>query len=106
MTTNEYGPANYLLMVVGGPDVGHEHELRDGDLVVGRSRDCGLTLADPAASRKHVRLISRGAVLEALDMGTSYGTFVNGERISRERLKAGDRLRVGDSVIEVRVADA
>ncbi len=105
MTSKNYGPANYLLMVVEGPDAGHEHELHDGDLVVGRSRDCGLVLADPAASRKHVRLISRGPALEAMDMGTSFGTFVNGARISRERLNLGDRMQVGDSVIEVRKAD-
>lgn len=96
---------SYRMRAVEGPDAGRTHDIGGGDLVVGRSADCGFVLADPATSRKHIRVMCRGEALEVMDMGTSYGTFINGERISRQRVAAGDRLQIGDSVFVFDVVD-
>ena len=105
-STAEATTAAFLLSVVEGPDAGRSHPVHSGDHVIGRARDCTFVLADPAASRKHFRLMCRGETLEVMDMGTSYGTFVNGERISRGRVHLGDRLQIGDSVFEIRTGAA
>lgn len=107
-STAEASAAAFVLSVVEGPDSGRSHPVGTGDHVVGRARDCTFVLADPAASRKHFRLMCRGETLEVMDMGTSYGTFVNGERVSRGRVQVGDRLQIGDSVfvIESSAGDA
>ena len=98
---SESTAASFVLRVVEGPDTGRSHPITTGDHVVGRARDCSFVLADPAASRKHFRLMCRGETLEVMDMGTSYGTFVNSARISRGRIQIADRLQIGDSVFVI-----
>ncbi|MCW2574554.1 MAG: putative cell division-related protein [Modestobacter sp.] len=62
------------LHVTGGPDAGRTIPLSQGDLVLGRSAGCGLTLADPDVSRRHaVVSVAEGRVTVA-DLGSSNGT--------------------------------
>lgn len=63
--------------------------------VIGRLRDCDLTLADKRISRRHARLCldQGGIVIE--DLGSRHGTVVNGEAVRRTRLAVGDRIGFG-----------
>lgn len=88
------------LRVVSGPDRGKVHRLEDGDYLVGRGLDCHIVLADPAVSRKHFRVVRRGDVCEAVDMGGANGTNINGQRTSRHALTPGDQIEVGTTVLE------
>ena len=65
-------------------------------LEIGREPGAGLVLDDPNVSRVHAQLQVRpdGAV-ELLDQRSANGTFVNGERIDRHLLQAGDDVRIG-----------
>ena len=81
----------------------------DADLLIGRlaPEDEGRLGGDAEISRRHAR-IARGAdgQLAIEDLGSANGTFVNGARIDAPRtLVAGDRVRVGKTVLEV-TADA
>lgn len=69
-----------------------------GTFVVGRSPDCDLVLADPSVSRRHARLLPRGGELLVEDLGSSGGTFVNGQRVERAAAGPGDVLRFGPRV--------
>jgi len=72
-----------------------------GVVTVGRS-DADIVLDDPAISRTHLRLETSGADIIALDLASSYGTFVNGNRIDAPtRLASGDRITLGDSTLLV-----
>ncbi len=63
-------------------------------LTVGRSAECGLRLTEGSPSRQHARLIVEGDQLWVEDLGSTNGSFVNGERIAaRTLLKNGDALR-------------
>ncbi|HEX75185.1 MAG TPA: FHA domain-containing protein [Dehalococcoidia bacterium] len=67
-------------------------------VTIGRSQDNDVVLSHPAVSRKHARIVrhdpERTYVIE--DLGSSNGTFVNGERVVRlKRLNPGDIIRVG-----------
>src|SRR5690349_23834682 len=77
----------------------------DVDLLIGRHapEDEGRLGGDPEISRRHAR-VSRGAdgQLAIEDLGSANGTFVNDQRIDAPRsLVAGDRVRVGRTVLEV-----
>jgi ABC-2 type transport system ATP-binding protein len=89
------------LRVIAGPALGGELELREGELVIGREPTSGNPLSqDLEISRTHARIIRKGEAVVIEDLGSSNGTFVNGERLStRQVLRNGDEVRVGRSVL-------
>ncbi|MBK8590640.1 MAG: FHA domain-containing protein [Sandaracinaceae bacterium] len=64
-------------------------------IVVGRSRDCGLVISDGTVSGRHARLTWHGAVLLVEDLGSANGTWVGGQRITQMEIRPGDDLRLG-----------
>ena len=72
--------------------------VKDGPLILGRDPSNQLEVGDPAVSRKHcsVSEVSSG-VFEIADLDSHNGTFVNGERVSRQTIEHGDRIRIGNS---------
>jgi len=62
---------------------------------VGRKVDKDLVIADPRVSRDHAQIMQEGFDFFIVDLGSKHGTFVNGERIQRQKLERGDRLEFG-----------
>lgn len=63
---------------------------------VGRMAQADFILDAPLVSRVHCKLtVSRGGDLEVEDTGSTNGTVVNGQRITRTPLRAGDSLTIG-----------
>ena len=62
---------------------------------VGRKVDKDLVIADPRVSRDHAQIMQMGSEFFLEDLGSKHGTFVNGERIQRQKLERGDRLEFG-----------
>jgi hypothetical protein len=71
------------------------------DLVIGRHPDCDIVLARPAVSRRHARLTYRDGAWIVEDLDSTNGTVVNGARVGRCRLHAGDQLVIGDTRLVV-----
>ena len=90
------------LFVVEGPDTGRSFSVGPQS-VLGRDPTAAIHLNDDEVSRRHA-LISAGegrVLIE--DLGSSNGTYVDDELITNEReLQAGTRLKVGQSVLELR----
>jgi hypothetical protein len=90
------------LVIHEGAGAGTEHPVH-GELVLGREHaTADLVIPDPGVSRRHARVLtnSGGVILE--DLGSSNGTYVNGERISGPvELGAGDEVQLGDTVLGV-----
>lgn len=90
------------LAITRGSDEGVERPL-DRELTIGRDPGADLTLDDAGVSRRHARLSladGDGPVIE--DLGSSNGTFVNGERVGgKRRLADGDEIRIGETAIEL-----
>jgi len=79
--------------------------LRPGSVkTVGRATRADFIVDAPLVSRLHCRLESAADDLEVIDLSSTNGTFVNGKRVKRAHLQAGDRLRVGR--VELRVERA
>jgi serine phosphatase RsbU (regulator of sigma subunit) len=62
---------------------------------VGRKVDKDLVIADPRVSRDHAQIILEGEGFFLIDQGSKHGTFVNGERVQRQKLERNDRLEFG-----------
>ena len=85
------------LVAEGGPYDGRVFELGASELAVGRAVDNDVVLDDPSLSRKHAKMYRRGvAELEIEDLGSSNGTFINGRKVGRGGVHAGDVLRFGE----------
>jgi hypothetical protein len=92
-------PPPARLFVVEGPERGQSVALDGGPVVVGRSRACSLPLTDPNASKEHLRIAWEDGAYVASDLGSSFGTRINGNAASRAALAPLDRIAVGDTVI-------
>ncbi|MEO8702443.1 MAG: FHA domain-containing protein [Kofleriaceae bacterium] len=75
----------------------------DRDIVkIGRLKTAQVMLTDHKVSRMHAVIEVRGPDdLAIIDLGSAEGTLVNGKRINRSRLRDGDSLQLGDTVIRV-----
>jgi len=92
----------YGLKFISGKYQGGEYPLPDeGELLVGRANELDLVLAEDMVSRKHARIFVSEAALSIADLGSTNGTFVNGEKIKRADLKRGDRVLIGTSILKV-----
>lgn len=63
------------------------------ETVIGRSRECDISLAAAHLSRRHVKLFVQDGLLYLRDLGSANGTFLNGERVTEARVRRGDELR-------------
>jgi phosphoserine phosphatase RsbU/P len=85
------------LILVQGPEQ-REITLSHTPFTVGRLTDNDLVIADPRVTRKHAELISEGGDFYVVDLGSKHGTFVNGEKVTKQRLSRNDRVQFGERV--------
>lgn len=71
--------------------------------VVGRREDCDFRIPLGEISRKHCRLIKDGDQLRIEDLGSSNGTYHNGQRVQEAILSPGDTLQIGSVVFVVQI---
>ncbi len=79
-------------------------ELPAGESVIGRSRACIVQIAETTVSRQHAIFVVEPGQVRLRDLGSSNGTFVNGERVEGEMpLSDGDRVVVGEAELVLRM---
>jgi pSer/pThr/pTyr-binding forkhead associated (FHA) protein len=91
------------LRFLSGKNQGSEYVLADpSEIIVGRSGEADLILVEGMVSRAHARLELREGALVLHDMGSTNGTFVNGEKVTgSRRLREGDRVLIGTTILKV-----
>jgi len=80
-----------------GLRAGSAYDLSDGALL-GRGESADIQLEDTFASSAHARLLAQGDVIVIEDLGSTNGTYLNGEPLrGPQPLHVGDSIRIGDS---------
>jgi hypothetical protein len=78
---------------------GKQHRVEKRRVVIGRSRECDIQLADPNTSRRHAELRQEGASYWLVDLDSTNGSEVNGKRTKRAKLEDGDTITLGSTDI-------
>ena len=94
--------SNLTLVIVEGQDAGRELPI-GGTVLVGRDPGADVVIADTEISSRHASFAPVDGGVAVEDLGSTNGTFVNGQRLTGTRqLQAGDRVQLGATVVEVR----
>jgi hypothetical protein len=96
------GSKNYALKFISGKYQGGEFPLKaDKQIVIGRSSELDMVLVEDMVSRKHAKIMISSGNITIEDLGSTNGTFVNGEKVKQARLKEGDRILIGTSILKL-----
>jgi pSer/pThr/pTyr-binding forkhead associated (FHA) protein len=85
---------------------GRTCELKNGTTTVGRVSDNAFEIAEASVSSHHAEITLRGNDVVVKDLGSTNGTFINGEKIEEGVLKPGQILRLGMIEMRLETGDA
>jgi hypothetical protein len=80
----------------------HIYPLQTPVTLLGRGTDCDLRLVDPGVSRHHAELRVENDQVVLVDLGSTNGTFVNGQPVRRVTLSDGMRIALGRTTLTFR----
>lgn len=90
---------SFRLIVRRGPQPNQSHELNKDIVTLGRDITNDIVINDPEVSRHHMRLTRGGGGFTIEDLGSTNGTFINGQRLTGARpLRPGDMVGLGETV--------
>jgi two-component system, cell cycle response regulator len=92
-------PAAACLVVLSGSNVGEMYRIEKAQVVIGRGDKVDLRLVDDGISREHVRLSQEEGRIVLEDLGSTNGTYCNGQRVTRQPLAEGDKILIGSTTI-------
>ena len=93
------GSDSFRLIVRRGPQPNQSYELNKDIVTLGRDITNDIVINDPEVSRHHMRLTRGAGGFTIEDLGSTNGTFINGQRLTGARpLRAGDMVGLGETV--------
>ncbi len=91
----------HRLVIVSGPNRGSAYSLIEGENSIGRQLDNHIVLSSAKVSKRHCAMLVTPQEVFLRDEGSTNGTFVNGTMVRKIPLKPGDRIGVGEFVLEL-----
>jgi hypothetical protein len=92
----------WVLRVVAGIDLGRQYLAAPSEIGIGRKPENHICLRDPKVSRFHALLKVEDNLIYIVDLNSTNGTIVNGEKImTRRKLSSGDQIRVGETLMQI-----
>jgi predicted component of type VI protein secretion system len=94
--------AQFQFVMRSGPNTGKIYPLEASEIIIGRDASNGVAINDSEVSRKHAKLSLHGSAYVVQDLGSTNGTFVNGQRITGSQvLNPGDTVSFGENIVLV-----
>ena len=91
--------ALYQLVMHSGPTPGKVFPLEGDVITIGREAENGIVINDAEVSRKHTQFVFQGGKYIITDLGSTNGTFVNGERLTGQHvLVPGEVISLGEQI--------
>lgn len=90
----------HRLVIVSGPNRGSSFNLVEGENMIGRQVDNQIVLSSSRVSKRHCAVVVHSGEIYLRDEGSTNGTFVNGALTRQQTLRSGDKLGVGEFVLE------
>lgn len=94
--------SQYFLEILEGSDQGKKFLLAEDEIYVGRHSQCEIVLDDGEVSRRHLKISRMGSGWEVDDLGSTNGTWLNSQRITKQILVPGDRIEIGQTILALR----
>lgn len=88
------------ILFISGPLMGEKYLLENRAITIGRDKECDIAISDSKVSRQHLRIGFEAGQVLLEDLGSTNGTFVNGERVMGPTiLKNGDQVHISPSTL-------
>jgi hypothetical protein len=92
--------AQFQFVMRSGPNPGKIYPLEAPEIIIGRDASNVVAINDAEVSRKHAKLSQHGSAYVIQDLGSTNGTFVNGQRITGTQvLNPGDTVSFGENIV-------
>ncbi len=88
------------LVIIYGSNMGRIFELEAKMQRVGRDDDCEIMLTEREVSRSHCTITAGTGGVTVVDLESTNGTYVNDKRVDEKKLRNGDRLRIGGTMLK------
>ncbi len=93
-------PGDACVVVIYGTELGRRVQLGSAPFEIGRSSTNDLFIDQESISRHHARISFDGNAYWIADLGSTNGTYVNDELVREQRLRDGDQVRIGRSILK------
>ncbi len=93
-------PGDACVIVIYGPELGKRVPLGTAPFEIGRSSKNDLFLDQESISRQHARITFDGTEYWVQDLNSTNGTYVNDTQVRDQRLRDGDQIRIGRSILK------
>src|SRR5689334_16001176 len=85
-------PSLHWLSAIGEEQI---YPITARETLIGRKGDADIVLSNPNVSRHHAKIVISDEGVVLMDLGSTHGTFVNGQRVDRQLLNDGDQVELG-----------
>ena len=90
------------LTITQGAQAGESATFVDNVILIGRGADCHMILEDDYVSTRHARVVNGPEGVYAEDLGSTNGTYVNGQRITAPTtITLSDTVRIGKTILNL-----